>query len=110
MAKGFGGGGFGQMQNLLKQASQMQGKITKAQEEAEAKLYTVESAGGSIKIEINGKYVVQSLKLDPSLLEDHETLEDALRVAMNDANQTVANETKKIMDQASAGMKIPGLF
>lgn len=89
---GFGGGfGGGQMQQLMKQAQKMQAEMEKAQQELEEMEIEGESAGGLIKVVMNGKKTVQSITIDPDAVdtEDIEMLEDLIIVALNDAYKKV---------------------
>ena len=87
--KGFGGGfgGGNQMQQLMKQAQKMQEQMAKAQEELEEAELEGTSGGGMVKVVVNGKKVVSSLQIDPSVVdaEDVEMLEDMVLAALNDA-------------------------
>ncbi|MDD6926302.1 MAG: YbaB/EbfC family nucleoid-associated protein [bacterium] len=87
--KGFGGGfgGGNQMQQLMKQAQKMQEQMAKAQEELEEAELEGTSGGGMVKVVVNGKKVVSSLQIDPSVVdaEDVEMLEDLIVAALNDA-------------------------
>ena len=85
---GFGGGfGGGQMQQLMKQAQKMQAEMEKAQQELEEMEIEGESAGGLVKVIMNGKKVVKSVVIDPDAVDtdDIEMLEDLIIVALNDA-------------------------
>ncbi len=75
------------MQQLMKQAQKMQEQMAKAQEELEEAEILGESGGGMVKVTVNGKKVVNSLSIDPSLVdpEDVEMLEDLIVAALNNA-------------------------
>ena len=82
---GFGGGN--QMQQLMKQAQKMQEQMAKAQEELEEAEIVGESAGGKVKVTVNGKKVVSAISIDPEIVDvdDVEMLEDLLMAALNNA-------------------------
>ena len=85
---GFGGGfGGNQMQQLMKQAQKMQEEMQKANEELDAAELEGEAASGAVKIVVNGKKIMKSVSIDPSVVdaEDVEMLEDLIIVAFNDA-------------------------
>ena len=85
---GFGGfGGGNQMQQLMKQAQKMQEQMQKAQEELEEAEIEGTSGGGAVTITMNGKKIVNSVKLDESVVDkdDIEMLEDLIMAAYNDA-------------------------
>ena len=85
---GFGGfGGGNQMQQLMKQAQKMQADMQKAQEELEEAQIEGVSASGLVKVTMNGKKVLQSIKIDPNAVDtdDIEMLEDLIMAALNNA-------------------------
>ena len=104
MTKGFG--------NILKQAQQMHTKMTQLQEEMAGKTVETTSGGGMVRIVMNGKQEILSLRIDPEVVnrEDVEMLQDLITAAVNEAirksQEMMAEEMKKI----TGGMSIPGLF
>ncbi len=87
--KGYGGGfgGGQQMQQLMKQAQKMQEQMAKAQEELEEAELEGTSGGGKVKVVVNGKKTVRSIRLAPEIVdpEDVELLEDLIVAALSDA-------------------------
>ncbi len=100
------------MNNLMRQAQQMQAKIGTLQKELETREIDVSSGGGAVKIRINGKQEILDLKLDPECVdpEDVETLEDLLRTAVNQAVNESQAMVNNAMSKVTGGMNIPGLF
>jgi DNA-binding YbaB/EbfC family protein len=90
MSKFNGYGGFpgmgGNMNQLLKQAKQMQNDMMKTQGDIEAKEFEVSSGGGAVKIVMNGKKIVKSIKIKPEVVDpdDVETLEDLILAAISE--------------------------
>ena len=84
-----GMGGFGgmNMQNLMRQAQKMQEDMAKAQEELESATVEGVSGGGMVKITMNGKKELQSVKLAREAVDpdDIEMLEDLILAAYKDA-------------------------
>ena len=74
--------------NMMKQAQDLQKKMAEAQKKVESLEAEGTSGGGLIKIIIDGKNNVKSVKIDDSLIskEDVEILEDLILAAFNDAN------------------------
>ena len=97
---------------LMKQAT----RIQKDMEEAQAALAnrTVESTsgGGAIKIVAKCDGTLQSIKLDPQVVnsDDISLLEDLILSSVN----TALNEAKEVsndeMGKLTSGLKIPGLM
>jgi hypothetical protein len=98
----------GGMGNLMKQAQQMQANMQKAQEE----LANVEvegiAANGLVKIQMTCKNEVKRVTLDDSVMDDKETLEDLLVLALKDATAKVeATSAARMASFMPAGMKLP---
>ncbi len=108
----FPGGGNKGMQDLMKQAQKMQQNLMKAQEELEKKEIEVSSGGGMVKVIMDGKYNLLSLKIDKEVVDpnDVEMLEDLISAAINEAHTKIAKMVEENMSKMTGGMKIPGLF
>lgn len=98
--------------NLMKQAQKMQQQMLQSQKELESKVFSASSGGGMVKVEVNGKHEIQTLKIDPQAVdpEDVEMLEDLILAALQDAFGQVASASEEIMGKVTGGMNIPGLF
>lgn len=83
----FGGFGGGNMQAMMRQAQKMQQDAMKAKEELENSVFEGSASGGLVKVEVNGAFEMQSIKIDPSVVDsdDVEMLEDLIVAAYNDA-------------------------
>lgn len=105
MGKGFDLGG------LLKQAQQLQERLSSVQDELRARTAEGTAGGGMVTAVVNGKLEVVSVKIDPSLLAspDVDMLQDLVVAAVNGgiraAQQMMADEMSKV----TGGIKIPGL-
>lgn len=112
MSRGFGSGGGGPFGNLMKQASQMQAKIAQVQEELQSKSYEASSGGGMIQVVINGKHEIQSMKINPEVInpQDPEMLADLVTVAFNEALSKSQADHKESMSKVTGGANFPGLF
>ncbi len=103
------------IQKMMQQAQVMQDKMQEMQE----KLGEIEvegvSGGGMVKVVMTCKGDVRSIVIDPSIVDadEKEVLEDLIKAALNDAkakgDQTMADETQKVMGDMGlpAGMKMP---
>ena len=105
MGKGFDLGG------LLKQAQQLQERLSSVQDELRAKTAEGSAGGGMVTAVVNGKLELVSVRIDPSLLTtpDVDMLQDLVVAAVNGgigaAQQMMADEMSKV----TGGIKIPGL-
>ena len=77
--------------NMMKQAQELQKKMAEAQKKVESLEAEGTSGGGLIKIIIDGKNNVRSVKIDESLIskEDIEILEDLILAAFNDGKEKI---------------------
>jgi DNA-binding YbaB/EbfC family protein len=96
---GFGGFGGGNMQAMMRQAQKMQQDALKAKEELDNSVYEGSASGGLVKVELTGAFEMQSIKIDPSVVDsdDVEMLEDLIVAAYNDAKNKVDNEKSQKM-------------
>ena len=106
------GGGPSNMQSMLKQAQKMQEDMAAKQEELEACEYDVAAGGGVVKVKINGKKEILSVKIDPEVIDpdDAETLEDLVVAAVNEAIKKVETISAEEMQKITGTMSMPGLF
>ena len=97
------------MSQIMKQAKEMQDKMAEIQRKIESQEIEGSSGGGVIKVVINGKNEVKSVKIDESLInkEELEVLEDLLVAALNDANQKLKENAASQMSSLSDGMGLP---
>ncbi|MGL4849897.1 MAG: YbaB/EbfC family nucleoid-associated protein [Clostridium sp.] len=111
MAKG-GFPGMGNMNNLMKQAQQMQKKMEQMQKDMEEKEFEASVGGGAVTVKANGKKEVLGIKINPEVVDedDVEMLEDLVLSAVNEVLRKVDEETSSQMGQVTGGMNIPGLF
>ena len=96
---------------LMKQAQQMQEKMSNLQQEASSQQVTGESGAGLIKVTMTGRYDVREVDIDPSVLsEDKEFLEDLLAAAVNDAVRKVEQKSKDVLSSLASGIDLPPGF
>lgn len=97
------------LNDLMKQAQQMQEKMQQAQADLANKEVEGESGAGMVKVMMNGRHDVRRVSIDDSLLkEDKEILEDLLAAAVNDAVRKIESSNRDAMSGLTAGMDIPG--
>ncbi|MDP6198157.1 MAG: YbaB/EbfC family nucleoid-associated protein [Porticoccaceae bacterium] len=97
--------------NLMKQAQQMQEKMSAMQEQAANAEVTGESGAGMVQVVMTGRHDVRKVTLDPSLMsEDKEFLEDLLAAAVNDAVRKVEVQSKDALSSLAGGMDLPSGF
>ena len=95
--------------NMMKQAQELQKKMSEAQE----KLNSIEvegvSGGGVVKVIATAKGEVKRIVIDESLLkpEDKEIAEDLIVAAVNDARQKGESAAQTEMKSVTGGMPLP---
>jgi DNA-binding YbaB/EbfC family protein len=107
MSKGIGG-----MGNLLKQAQEMQSRISKIQEELGQKTVEGSSGGGMVQVTVNGQFNLSGVKIDPTVINstEKEMLEDLVLAAVNDGMRKARDMVATEMSKVTGGFKIPGLM
>jgi len=101
-------------QDMLKRLADMQEQLAKAQEEIENRVAKGTAGGGAVEIEITGGYKVQSMKIDPDVVDpdDMGMLEDLVLAAVNEALSQVQAFHAEGMGGAMpdlGGLGLPGL-
>ena len=95
--------------NMMKQAQQLQKKMSEAQD----KLNDIEvegtSGGGVVKVIATAKGELKKISLDDNLLkkEEKEILEDLIIAAINDAKQKGETAAQEEMKSLTGGLPLP---
>ena len=99
------------MNQILKQAQQMQKKMQEMQQKTESLTQEGSAGGGMVTATVNGKGQLVSVKIDPSIVNqsDVEMLEDLIIAAFNDAKNKIDAQMNQEMSNITGGMNIPGL-
>jgi DNA-binding YbaB/EbfC family protein len=94
---------------MMKQAQQMQAKMTELQEKLAESEMTGAAGGGMVQVTMNGKGELRAVKVDPSLLtpDDAEVLEDLIVAAANDAKTKVESHVAEEMQKLTGGLALP---
>jgi hypothetical protein len=96
------------IQQMMKQAQQMQEQMQRQMAE---KRIEASAGGGMVTVVVNGLKQLQSLKLDPEVVnkDDVEMLQDLILAAINDASRKADDAMSQQLGGMMGGMKIPGL-
>ncbi len=108
LPQGMGGGN--NMNNMLRQAQQMQENIQKKQAELEEREHTTSAGGGVIEVTVDGKHQVKAIGINPEVVDPEEVdmLEDLLMAAINEAMRKVDETAETEMAAITGGLNIPG--
>lgn len=97
------------MFDMMKQAKALQEQMAAMQEEVMNTQVEGSAGGGLVKMVLNGKSELQSVRIDPSLIkpDEAEILEDLLVAAHNDAKARLEEALKEKMQEMTGGMQLP---
>lgn len=97
--------------NLMRQAQQLQARLAKVQEELESETVEATSGGGVVKVVINGKLKVLSVKISPEAVkaEEVDLLEDLVMAAVNEAVDKAQEMASRRLSAVAGGLKFPGM-
>jgi DNA-binding YbaB/EbfC family protein len=99
------------LNEIMKQAKQMQEQFQKAQQDLENLVIEGESGAGLVKVSMNGRHDVTKINLSDSLMsEEKEVIEDLVAAAFNDAVRKLEEKSKESLGSMTGGMKLPEGF
>lgn len=103
-----GGGGFGNMQNIIKQAQKMQTEMQTKQEEVAKKDIETSAGGGAVIVRATGNKVIKEIIIKPEVVDkdDTEMLQDLILTAVNEA----LSKADAMMQAELGQFNVPGLF
>jgi DNA-binding YbaB/EbfC family protein len=100
---------------LLKQAQQMQAEMAKAQEELKNETVEASAGGGMVKVTMTGDMQLREITISPDAIdpEDPELLQDMVTAAVNEALRAAQELAESRMGGIAGGLGggggIPGL-
>jgi DNA-binding YbaB/EbfC family protein len=102
------------MNQILKQAQQMQAEMAKAQEQLKNEIVEASAGGGMVKVTMTGDMQLREIKIDPEAVdpEDVELLQDMVTAAVNEAMrsaQELASNRMGGIAGLGGGGGLPGL-
>ena len=97
------------VQQLMKQAQQMQEKL---QKQMEATVVDATAGGGMVSVKMNGQKQLLSIQIDPEVFGggDKDMLQDLIVAAVNEGIRKVDEAMQGQLGSLTGGLKIPGLF
>jgi DNA-binding YbaB/EbfC family protein len=97
------------LQQLMKQAQQMQEKL---QKQMETTVIEATAGGGMVSVKMNGQKQLLSVQIEPDVFNggDKDMLQDLIVAAVNEANRKVDEALQGQLGNMTGGLKIPGLF
>ena len=100
------------MNQMMKQAQQMQAKMGSLQKELETREFEASSGGGMVKVKVNGKQELLDIEINKDCVDpdDVDMLQELVKTAMNQALTESQESVSKAMNKVTGGLSIPGLF
>ena len=100
------------MMDMMRQAREMQKKMSQIQKKVAAMEITASAGGGMVTAVVSGDLELKSLRIDPELISggDVGMIEDLVSSAVNAAFKKAQDTMAEEMKAVTGGMKIPGLF
>lgn len=115
MGGGLPGGMSGGMGGMMAQLQKMQRDMSEAQQQLETETVEVSVGGGALKIVITGHQRVQSIQIDPQMVDTSDDewltdLQDLLVAAVNQSIEQSQAMAAAKMESITGGLgNIPGL-
>ena len=101
------------LNQLLKQAQQMQAEMAKAQEELKNETVEASAGGGMVKVTMTGDMQLREIAISPDAIdpEDPELLQDMVTAAVNEALRSAQELAANRMGGITGGLGggLPGL-
>ena len=100
------------MNDIMKQAQQMQQRMSQVQNELAGRTVTASVGGGIVSVTINGKNELLSVQIDKEVInpEDQTMLQDLIVSAVNEGIKKAQDLAQSEMRKITGGMNIPGIF
>ena len=99
------------MENLLAQAQQMQGRLAALQRDLAARRFEGSAGGGMVTAVASGELRVLEIKIEPDLVAggDRQMIQDLCVAAVNAALTNAQQGAQEEMRRLSGALGIPGL-
>jgi DNA-binding YbaB/EbfC family protein len=101
------------LNQILKQAQQMQAEMAKAQEELKDEIVEASAGGGTVKVTMTGDLQLREIKIAPEAIDpdDPELLQDMVTAAVNEALRSAQELAASKMGGITGGLGggMPGL-
>jgi DNA-binding YbaB/EbfC family protein len=94
------------LNQIMKQAQQMQAEMAKAQEELKSEVVEASAGGGTVTVKVTGDLEVREVRIDPDAVdpEDVELLQDMVLAAVNEALRSAQELASSRLGAATGGL------
>ena len=100
------------MNEIMRQAQQMQQKLGQVQDELANKSVTATVGGGMVTVTVNGRNELLSIHIDKEVInpDDQVMLQDLIVSAVNGGIKKAQDMAQAEMRKLTGGLNIPGIF
>jgi DNA-binding YbaB/EbfC family protein len=100
------------MNEIMRQAQQMQQKLGQVQDELANKSVTATVGGGMVSVTVNGRNELLSIHIDKEVInpDDQVMLQDLIVSAVNEGIKKAQDLAQAEMRKLTGGLNIPGIF
>ena len=98
------------LNQLMKQAQQMQAEMMKAQESLKDEVVEASAGGGMVTVKVTGELEVREIRIDPAAVDpdDVDLLQDMVQAAVNEALRAAQELAASRMGAITGGLGGPG--
>ena len=100
----------GNIAQMMQQAQKMQENLKEAQQELAELEVKGQAGGGLVEVTMSGRHEVRQVRIDESISDDREMVEDLVAAAVNDAVNRVQEASQEKMSSLAGGLPIPPGF
>lgn len=97
------------LESMLRQAQKLQENMASRQAELAARRYEGSAGGGMVKAVVVGGRL-ESVSIDPSVIDDAEMLADLIIAAVNNAFEAAGADNEKAIGELTGGLDLGGLL
>ena len=110
--KGMNRGGGASQAEQMRQFQAMQQQMNDMQAELEEREVETTAGGGAVKVKVNGRNELVSLKISTDVLDpdDVEMLQDLIIVAVNEGLRQIEEMSQSEMSKLTGGLAMPGFM
>jgi DNA-binding YbaB/EbfC family protein len=100
------------IQEMMRQAQRMKGKIEKIQKEVGERSFEGSAGGGMVVVTANGKNEILAVKIEKEVVDPSEVemLQDLFVAAANAAISKAAQTMQDEVGKVTGGLGVPGMF
>ena len=100
------------MNEIMKQAQQMQQRMSQVQNDLASRTVTATVGGGMVTVTVNGRNELLSVRIEKEVIrpEDQDMLQDLIVSAVNEGIRKAQDLARAEMHRITGGINIPGIF